>query len=158
MEALIAEEREWVRWEDRSARAEQAQQKVAQDQALAQASAFLNVRYDLLAFSLGILFSMILEGVAAVCWYCLFNGAKSPANLSSRTQVTSAQAVSNESIAKACEEDADIRVAAEEVRAGIQAGTVACTVKSIRSYLGCAQEKASKVRRYLVTDEALRAG
>lgn len=158
LEALIAEEREWERWEDRSAKAEQAKQKVAQDQVLAQASAFLNVRYDLLAFSLGILFSMILEGVAAVCWYCLFNGAKSPANLSSRTEVTSPQAVSNECIAIGCEEDSDIQAAVAEVRAGIQAGTVACTVKSIRSYLGCAQEKASKVRRHLITEDALQAG
>lgn len=156
--ALTAEEREWELWESTVIRAAQDKQMVAQDQALTQASAFLNVRYDLLAFSLGVLFSVILEGVAAICWYYLFNGAKSPAILSTRPEVTGAQAVSSESIAIEVGEDADIRAAVDEVRAGLQEGKVTCTVKSIRSYLGCAQEKASKVRRYLVTEGSLQAG
>jgi hypothetical protein len=158
LEALAAEEREWVLWEQAATSAELAKQKVAQDQALTQASLFFNVRYESLVLLAGVLFSVILEGVGALCWYCLLNDSKVSVTPNTAAEVRSPMSGTRDSVSASVEDVSNMQRAVDEVRAGIHAGEVFCTVKSIRSYLGCAQEKASQVRRILAGEVALQAG
>lgn len=147
LDALNAEADEVKRWLAQQDREDALKDAIRDDPVTARLAKWLDVTNGQIGLVTGFLFSLILEGVACLCWYVAFQFRDS-----SMTQSTG-QIVATEpgGVGTGNANDArpvfrlDSKV--DELIREVRAGRLKLTVNDVRDYCRCAQKKASELKR-----------
>lgn len=149
LDVLNAEADEVKRWQAEQDRQEAHKDFVRNDPVTMRLAIWLNVTTGQVGLVTGLLFSIILEGVACLCWYVALQFRDSSVTQSVIPEV----AIVPELTGPGNVDDARSRTASEldskvdELLREVRAGRLKLTVNSVRDYCHCAQKKASELKR-----------
>lgn len=165
---LDAEEIEYLRWQDAKDRLDARRDNALEDPVMARLANWLGVTMELISLLMGLLFTMILEGIGTLCWIQVVrqrdsrvalgvtSRAKSPVTKRVTTSVTQRvtacpddhRPVGTRRSKMLMEDDPDARIA--QVRAAVAANQIKPTVREIRDFLHCKNDVASAIRAVVV--------
>lgn len=146
--ALEAEADEVRRWQEHQDRQQTLRDEVRDDPVVMRLATWLGVTASQIGLVTGFLFSLILEGVACLCWYVALLGRSQLMTQSVMPPVTSLlepttkRGMAIDAIPKS-EQDTQVEELIHEVRAG----RLKLTVNGVREHCRCAQKKAAELKR-----------
>lgn len=131
---------------------QQKRQDIAHDNpVLGRLAEWSNVTVTQLELFMGMIFSLILEGVACFCWYLVLQPRDSPLTHLVTTTVIAPVAmtmdVTNTSQTSQVQSSQQYDDQVEELAQLVKCGRIKLTVASIREYCRCAQGKAAELKR-----------
>lgn len=123
------------------------------DPVMTRLAALLGVPINRIDLVFAILFAIVIEGLACLCWYASIQGKPVPRSATPPVTVES-PVVTHQARPIADDTGRNELIADDEpdvlrVRNAVDAGELRPTVAAIRSFLGCAQGRASHIRRLL---------
>lgn len=156
LDTLNAEAEEVRRWRAQQDRQETLRDSMRDDPVTAQLARWFGVTVAQMGLVTSFLFSLILEGVACLCWYIVFRFRDSTVSQVIMEQVTALseemKAGSSGTFWVISEQDSKV----EEIVREVKAGRLKLTVNAVRSYCRCAQKKAAELKR--LVEERLNVG
>lgn len=153
---LEAEEDEYLRWQAAQDRYHARRDRAEQDPVMTRLADSLGVPGDRISLMMGLLFTMVLEGVGCVCWIMFLQRRDSrPAveNLQVVTKDVTSSVVEVTSEISTCPKKGaplDLEGLTARTKLEIDAGRIRPTVEEIRLFLKCSQTKARAVRAAIV--------
>lgn len=161
---LDAEEIEYLRWQDAKDRLDARRDDAFADPVMARLANWLGVTMERISLLMGLLFTMILEGIGTLCWMqvarqrdsrvavAVTRRAKSPVTKRVTARVTQPvtanpdehEPVGTRRSRKLREDDVDARIT--QVRAAVAGNEIRPTVRAIRDFLHCRNDVARTVR------------
>jgi hypothetical protein len=147
LDTLNAEADEVRRWQARQDRQEALKDAMRDDPVTAQLARWLGVTVAQMGLVTSFLFSLILEGVACLCWYIAFRFRDSIVTQIVMEPVTAPaeemKAGSSDTSGAISEQDSMV----DELVREVKAGRLRLTVHAVRDYCRCAQKKAAELKR-----------
>ena len=147
LDALNAEADEVKRWQAQQDRQDAFKDSVRDDPVTTRLAKWLNLTNGQIGLVTGFLFSLILEGVACLCWYVAFQFR----DLSMTQPAGQVVAIEPELVGTGNTDDArsvsELDSKVDELIREVRAGRLKLTVNSVRDYCRCAQKKASELKR-----------
>lgn len=153
---LDAEENEYLRWQNANDRLDIRRDAAREDPVMTILADWFGVTAERFSMIMGLLFTMILEGVGALCWIEVARRRDSTAGLAVTNPVTNADTRPDTSALKSTESAAlqtsrtkkenDLDQKITKVREAIAASQIRPTVNEIMRFLRCGRAKACKVR------------
>ncbi|MBX9899619.1 MAG: hypothetical protein K2Y28_02445 [Burkholderiaceae bacterium] len=155
LNALDAEADDVKRWHAQQDRQDLLKESMQEDPVTVRVATWSGLTLAQVELVRGLLFSVILEGVACLCWYLAFQSDEARVTQPKPQLVefvTEMEVEKNNDANLNSDFDPLVEKLVEEVRAG----KLKLSVDAVRKYCNCAQAKASKltqlVRRKLITD------
>jgi len=151
LDALEAEADDVRRWHLQQDRQIELQDRVRDDPVMMQLANWFGVTAMQMGLVKSFLFSVILEGLACLCWYMGLQSRDSAVPLTVTPPVTQLVTVvsdlQNNGSVDYLEPCLDLDNQVEEFVQEVKAGRLKVTVNSVREYFHCGQEKARKLRQ-----------
>jgi hypothetical protein len=153
---LEAEEDECLRWQAAQDRYHARRDRAEQDPVMTRLADSLGVTGDRISWMMGLMFTMVLEGVGCVCWIMFLHRRDSKATVESSQKVTEDMTPSMTEVTSGASTDpkkgslVDLVALTSRVRVEIDAGRIRPTVRGIRTFLSCSQLTARAVREAIV--------
>lgn len=147
LETLNAEADEVRRWQAHQDRQDALKVAMREDPVTAQLAKWWGVTVMQMGLVTSILFAVILEGLACLCWYIAFRPRDSLLTQAVMQQVTvhSEKVTASSLCASESISEQDTKV--DELIREVKAGRLKLTVSAVRNYCQCAQQKAAELKR-----------
>lgn len=139
---LEAEEAEFNRWQAIQDRLQARRDDAQKDPVMARLADWVGVTDEHIGLVMGLLFTMTLEGIGCLCWLVFANQRDSKVTLKVTNPVPVSPTTANG-------ETRRLSDLVAKVKAEIDAGRLKLGVAPIRTFLGCGQETARKVRQVI---------
>jgi hypothetical protein len=147
LDVLNAEADDYKRWLVQQERQEGLRDSVRDDPVTMRLAKWLGVTVMQMGLVRSLVFSVILEGVACLCWYVALQIRDSSVTRPIMPVVTAVSALTKsenaDDIPALSESDSKV----EELIREIKAGRLKLTVNGVRDYCHCAQKKAAELKR-----------
>ncbi len=157
---LEAEENEYLRWQDAKDRLDARRDNALEDPVMARLADWLGVTMERISLMMGLLFTMILEGIGALCWMQVVRQRDSRVALTVTSQVTGpvTQPVTSgptlntsaDTHGATSQTVAYLDTQITKVKAAVDANEIRPTVDAIRRFLRCGQARARSVRAAVI--------
>ena len=146
LETLNAEADEVRRWQAQQDRMETLKEVMRDDPVTAQLARWSGLTVTQAGLATSFLFSLILEGVACLCWYTAIRFRDSTVTQIVMEPVTAPSDERTDSSDTFCALSGHDSMVDELVRE-VKAGRLRLTVHAVRGYCRCAQKKAAELKR-----------
>lgn len=151
-DALDAKADEVKRWQASRDRRQRLKDSMLDDPVLARVSTTIGVTVAETELIAALLFAVILEGTACLCWYLVFQSRESSvthpvtmAVMSELGPVCTLTSVDSRSLAEADQKtESDLKI--DELVREVKAGRLKLTVNNVRKHFKCAQKKAGELK------------
>ncbi len=147
LDVLNAEAGDFQRWQTRQDRLDEIKDGVRDDPVTTRLAKSLDMTVSQVGLVISFLFSVILEGVACLCWYIALLPRDSTMTHQDAQSVTKALDLPVRDITAITHSLPALPSLVEELIKEVRAGQLKLTVSAIREYCKCAQNTAADLRR-----------